>query len=88
MLLLVDRGLDVFLLIDDLFLLQQVLSVLLDLELQLLVGLDQLLPFPFDLSQQPLVLVLLLVQGFDLVFELLDQVEVGGCDFCVVCFDV
>jgi hypothetical protein len=54
----------------------------------LLVGLDQLLPLSLDLRQQSFVLVLLLVQSLDLVLELLDEVEVGGRDLCVVGLNV
>lgn len=66
--------LDLCLLLDDLLLLQQVLAVLLDLQFEQFVGLNELLPFLLNLGEQPLVLILLLVEFFDLVFELLDEV--------------
>ena len=84
----VDGGFDALLLSNDLFLLEQVLPILLDLQLKLLVGLHQLLPLSLDLCQQSFVLVLFLVQGLDLVFELLDEVEVGGRDLCVIGLNV
>jgi len=85
---LVDGGFDIFLLINNLFLLQQILTIFFDFQLQLLIGFYQLLSFSFDLSQQSFILIFFLVKSFDLVFQLLDKIEVCGSDLCVVCFDV
>jgi hypothetical protein len=84
----VDFLLDLRLLLDYFVLLEQVLSISLYLQLQLLVRLHQLLAFLLYLPEEAFVLVLLLVQFFDLVLELLDQVEVGRCYLGVVGFNV
>jgi hypothetical protein len=44
--------------------------------------------FFLDLPKEAFILVLLLVQFFDLVLELFDQVEVGRCYLGVVGFNV
>jgi hypothetical protein len=84
----VDVSLDGRLLLDDLVLLDQLFPVFPYLLLEYVVGLHQLLPFLLDLGQQPLVLVLFLMQLLDFVLELLDEIEVGGCYFGVVGLDI
>jgi len=88
LLLAVDLLLDLGLLLYYLVLLEQVLPVLVDLQLELLVRLHQLLALLLDLPQQPLVLVLLLVQLLYLVLQLLYQIQVGRSDLGVVGLDV
>ncbi len=88
LLLLINVSFYLSLLLYYLLLLQQILAILLDLLLQDLVRLHQFLPFLFNLGQKPLILILLFMKLFDFVFELFDQIEVGGCDFSIVSFDI
>lgn len=84
----IDLLLDLCLLFYDLILFQQILPVLTYLQLQLFVGLHQFLALLLDLPQKALVLVLLLVQFLNLVFELLDQIEVSRRNLGIVGLDI
>ena len=84
----IDVSLDGRLLLYDLVLLDQLLPVFPYLLLQYVIGLDQFLAFLLDLGQEAFVLVLFLMQFLDLVLELLDEIQIGGCYFGVVCLDI
>ena len=72
--------LEVFLLLNDFLLLLQLFLQLFDFLNQLLERLCQVLLFPLDLLEQLAVGVFLLLVFVDFVFELLDEIEIGGGD--------